>query len=426
MRPSPLPPERMPQPGQPLPGLTLLERLAQAPTAPGQTPPRGPAVALGMFGLLAGLAAAPGALAAPRVNDSGLTVCFSAEREPMACDGSGQDAELGRDVTHPQSADGALGLRFARVCRSGELAGAGDCPATPEPGPGANHWGCTQDRITGLLWELKTRDRSLHDHRRLYTHYSPVYNPDGHYGSARDAAGLVAAVRAEGLCGRSDWRLPDAPELLGLARLGLDFGQAWMDRRFFPNAQFAVYRAGDADRRTTGPGLDLATTSAPDIGADFRAGLRPVQLVSGTAGPDRGAARWAVAANGHEVQDRHTGLTWRRCAVGQLLNSPDCAGSAREMDYFEALAHAQQVAAATGQAWRLPNVKELASLMDASFEAGVDPAAFPNRPQFNLLSGSMSPLYRVAHCVSQYNTGLCSSTGAVQLVRDTPAGAAPK
>ena len=80
------------------------------------------------------------------------------------------------------------------------------------------------------------------------------------------------------------------------------------------------------------------------------------------------------AANGAEVADGQTGLVWARCSVGQSWSGSACTGTASSHTHEQALALAK---AATG--WRLPNVKELASLADKGCQSpSIDSAAFPN------------------------------------------------
>lgn len=89
--------------------------------------------------------------------------------------------------------------------------------------------------------------------------------------------------------------------------------------------------------------------------------------------------RWII--NGAEVKDAATGLIWRRCAEGQELVGNDCLGEAWTFSPLDAQAQAMSEADATGVAWRLPNIKELASL--AELEAmlpAIDSSVFPNTP----------------------------------------------
>jgi hypothetical protein len=96
----------------------------------------------------------------------------------------------------------------------------------------------------------------------------------------------------------------------------------------------------------------------------------------GGAGAAQAQARYSYSADGSEVTDAQTGLVWRRCSQGQSWSGSTCAGSASFYNHEQALA---LVKAEAG--WRLPNVKELSSLVDASrFNPSIDTAAFPSTP----------------------------------------------
>lgn len=146
-----------------------------------------------------------------------------------------------------------------------------------------------------------------------------------------------------------------------------------------------------------------------------------MMLVSGVSGNSLFNARFKLSADQREATDRHTRLVWTRCVMGQVYEGKPkyrCVGTARNLTLDEAVAEAAQVAKRTGQPWRLPNIKELASVMDASYLNGADQFAFPGRPQSRLLSNSVSPLYHLPYVTSNYNSGLAGFDGAVYLVRD--------
>jgi hypothetical protein len=200
----------------------------------------------------AAVLACTGAHAAHRLNDTGIGLCIDANGAFIACVGTGQDAESGRDVTHPRDDDGRVGFSFTRLCNSGEPAGEGHCPILPTPGDGPNEWGCTRDDVTGLLWENKTAT-GLRAGNRMYTFYSPKYDPDGKYGGPHDVTGFLAAVNAAGLCGAHDWRLPSPTELQGIVDMN-PVGAVAIDERFFPNSMANFHWAsgvvrGSAARR---------------------------------------------------------------------------------------------------------------------------------------------------------------------------------
>lgn len=94
-------------------------------------------------------------------------------------------------------------------------------------------------------------------------------------------------------------------------------------------------------------------------------------------------ARYQVSASGDEVRDTVTGLVWRRCAEGMTYSATlsSCTGTATTFMHEQALAHARDVASTTGVPWRVPNAKELTSIVDRSrFNPSIDVAAFPDTP----------------------------------------------
>lgn len=88
------------------------------------------------------------------------------------------------------------------------------------------------------------------------------------------------------------------------------------------------------------------------------------------------------------VRDSRTGLMWDRCALGQSGSA--CAGAASTLTWQAALDAAATFGIYKGyNDWRLPNIKELRSLVE---ECRVNPSinefAFPNTPTSYFWSGS--------------------------------------
>lgn len=78
------------------------------------------------------------------------------------------------------------------------------------------------------------------------------------------------------------------------------------------------------------------------------------------------------------VTDSRTGLTWQRCSAGQSFAAGTCSGTANSYTHEEALAYAK-----TQTGWRLPNVKELSSLVDTGYIGpAIHSTAFPATPSF--------------------------------------------
>ncbi|HEV8691066.1 MAG TPA: DUF1566 domain-containing protein [Ideonella sp.] len=306
------------------------------------------------------------ALAKNQLNDTGMLQCLtSGGYLTSSCANTGQDGSLGRDVERPNAKDGRLGFSFVRVCNSGVPAGEGSCPKQPELGPLPDQWGCTLDRVTGLLWEVKTSDGGSRDYRNTYTNFGDK--------RAGDVSRYPRMVNATGLCGKKNWRLPSPNELLSIADHGVPSPGPTIDTQWFPNTV------------SNGMWTDAPYTPVPEEGRTVtfyygNAGIAMryfglgVRLVSKPVGH---AERFV--ANGDEVTDTSTGLIWRRCSEGQAWTGGACSGSPAEFyGWHNSLNYAKSVAQATGVAWRVPNIKELFSIVDTlRWSPAIDPAYFP-------------------------------------------------
>lgn len=318
-------------------------------------------------GVALGLAVAAPAHAKTGLNDSGMVQCLNATGQLVsACQGTDQDGEFGRDVSSPAKKDGRLGFSFVKVCNSGELAGKGACSKSAALGPGANDWGCTRDKITGLTWELKTDDGGDRDADLVYTQ-TPQHQPG-------DASEFVALVNGRGLCGASDWRLPTALELQSLADHGSPGinGMA-IDTQWFPNQRPFPYWSGEVFSYISDYGW-LVDLGSATVSFQGRTSPWPVMLVRG-AGLGGGKR---YVANGPEVTDTLTGMVWQRCPLGQSWSGTACTGAATWLDWPSAMAAAKSAATNSGLPWRLPNLKELNSLVDRTqYAPSMDRVAFP-------------------------------------------------
>ncbi len=90
------------------------------------------------------------------------------------------------------------------------------------------------------------------------------------------------------------------------------------------------------------------------------------------------------------VTDTRTGLMWKQCAEG--LSGATCqTGSLQGFTWASALAHAEASTFAGYTDWRLPNVKELSSLVeDCRAGPAINTNLFPNTPSTLFWSGSPS------------------------------------
>ncbi len=86
--------------------------------------------------------------------------------------------------------------------------------------------------------------------------------------------------------------------------------------------------------------------------------------------------------NNGTVTDHETGLMWQKCSIGMSYESGDCNGDASRLNWKAALEAAQTANGSSDLGyndWRLPNMKELASLGEiACKRPAINEAMFPN------------------------------------------------
>ena len=87
--------------------------------------------------------------------------------------------------------------------------------------------------------------------------------------------------------------------------------------------------------------------------------------------------RYTVSADGQEVRDTTTQLTWRRCAEGQRFDGKVCTGKPLRYSYGAA----KKAAGAAGSGWRVPTREELVGIVDRKAKKPkIDAQAFPKTP----------------------------------------------
>jgi hypothetical protein len=104
--------------------------------------------------------------------------------------------------------------------------------------------------------------------------------------------------------------------------------------------------------------------------------LAALSLLVGLVGTIQAQTRFTYSTDGSEVSDAKTGLVWQRCTVGQSWSGSTCTGTPSQYSHEAALAYTKNQVG-----WRLPNVKELSSLLDRSvIGPSIDLVAFPATP----------------------------------------------
>lgn len=136
-------------------------------------------------------------------------------------------------------------------------------------------------------------------------------------------------------------------------------------------------------------------------------------------------SRYSDNGNG-TVTDNQTGLMWKQCSEGQ--SGAGCAGIATGLNWPDSLAAGANSSFAGFNDWRLPNVKELASLIErACHRPSINELRFPNTPPTGIYWVSSSSAANGSNAWFVYfsnggvlNASSKSSIGLVRLVRGGP------
>lgn len=322
--------------------------------------------------------AIPGTIRLPQ---TGQTTCYDTEGNLIPCDGTGQDGDIRAGIGWP---DPRLVIVYCDA--------DGPCVDQSADCDSNGSTDMIKDNLTGLIW---ARNADL---------------PNG-YSSWQGALDYVAAMNnGTGLCGHHDWRLPNVIEMESLSHLGHSKSFVnWLTNQNFINVRVGYWssmsRAADPTEawslstldgaiwnraknslltsvwpirgETTPPALLWETGQKTCFDAEGNgiscAGTgQDGAIRAGVAWPD---PRFAVA--GGCVTDNLTGLMWPKNG-----NPPN-----EKISWQGALDYVAAMNSSTGLCgyhdWRLPNRKELFSLIDYSQS---NPALPPNHPFNNVQS----------------------------------------
>jgi len=292
----------------------------------------------------------------------------------------GNDCKTGRDAGATNNLNGKAGFDFTKIAEDGT-----------ELSVLASDWACVKDNITGLLWEAK-KDSGDHDWRRKFYNYDDLNKyqilEDGKkkkplpsdIESMDNALGFINHTNSKRFCGSHFWRLPTSRELLSIVDYGVSAPDPVVDNKFFNHLFPSAYWTSSGLARDDSVAwlVDFFGGTAFDY---YRSFQHRVILVSGDTLDS--FVRFELSADGTEVLDKKNKLAWRRCVEGMHWNGSECSGVAAQIGKDSVFNYASNKRAADGKDWRLPNVKELESIVDRTKEnPSIDLTIFPKTPAY--------------------------------------------
>ena len=299
----------------------------------------------------------PSFLPSGRVPDTGQKKCYN-DTEEIPCPNP-DEAFYGQDSNYTINP-----MSYTKLDVSGnEL--AEDAPS----------WAMVRDNVTGLIWEVKQdMDGSPnydnpHDADNTYTWYDS--DPETNGGDAGtpgdgvdtfDTEQFINALNATNYGGHDDWRMPTIKELSFIVDYGIPQPGPTIDSESFPMTIASWYWSST-------PGIN-AIDEAWNI--NFYYGYKLLYYtksnpyyVRAVRSADSEPLDHLIGNAGGTVTDKSTGLMWQQ------------ASGPGTYSWKQALFYAENLPLADYNDWRLPNIKELQSLIDyGPSNAGINTSVF--------------------------------------------------
>jgi len=266
------------------------------------------------------------------VPDSGQTRCYDSS-EQIVCPQPGADF-YGQDAQY-----GANRQSYTKLDANGN-----------ELPDDAAAWAMIRDNITGLIWENKTADGSIHD-----TGTATNWNNAQIF--------IISQFNARKFGGYNDWRLPTVKELSSIVDRSIILASPAINTDYFPNTASSSYWSS------------TTYASIPESAwlVSFRSGGLSYGKKSCSGGQVRAVRSGLCRSSGNYVDngdgtvtDIVTGLVWQAYTASGTYT------------WRQALAYGESLQLAGYTDWRLPNIHELQSLAEyGRYDTSIDPAAFP-------------------------------------------------
>jgi len=211
----------------------------------------------------------------------------------------------------------------------------------------ATEWAMVRDNVTGLIWEVKTDDGTIHDKDNRY----PWQN-------AQDV--FIAELNTTTFGGYSDWRLPTIKELTSIENLSRY--NPTIDTYYFPET------ASNYPYWSCTPVGSIGVNAWYiyfDSGRDVGSSKSDASYVRAVCGGQSDSS--FVDNRDDTVTDTATGLMWQQVTASTM------------MSWEAALSYSENLSLAEYSDWRLPNRRELRSIVDyEKVYPAVDTDYFPD------------------------------------------------
>ena len=341
------------------------------------------------------------------VPDTGQTKCHDVSGSVITCPSPGQ-ALYGQDANYNINP-----MSYTKLDGSGMV--------LPDS---ASSWSMVKDNVTGLIWENKTDDGTIHDKNNVYTWYDPSSPYPGTPGVGTDTRSFLATLNNANFGGHNNWQAPTIKELSTIVSFNISYPGPTINNKYFPNTQASIYWSSTTCAYNTDSAWGVYFGYGDSNGYS-KSGYGCIRAVyreqSGlSAYYDHSMASPETAAyvdnSDKTVTDTATGLMWQQISIP--ANS-----------WEQALSYCENLSLAGYTDWRLPTPKELESVVDYSrYNPAINVTYFPDTIASFYWSSTTYMYYPDYAWGVNFNYGVCSSSNKgggyrVRAVRGGQSGA---
>ena len=270
------------------------------------------------------------------VPDTGQINCFSNSKS-ITCPESSGESFYGQDANYEINP-----ISLTKLDINGNPA-----PLT------ATEWYMVRDNVTGLIWEVKSDDSdSIHYRDKKFTWYSSDFETNGYvpgdFNNYDNTESFIAELNCSEFGGYSDWRMPTIHELLSIVVYN-SFKPA-INEMYFPNNNLDLYWSSNSNvgnpKYAWGINFNEGNNYRDKTLAKYARAVRGVQSMS---------FENLIINKDKTVTDINTGLMWQRVE-----------GNISEINWESAISYCENLTQSNYFDWRLPDQKELISIVNYS------------------------------------------------------------
>ncbi|HFQ5100903.1 TPA: DUF1566 domain-containing protein [Vibrio vulnificus] len=287
-----------------------------------------------------------------------------------------QDGHVGRDALAREGklnkkGGGPAGFDFTKIDSKGD--------ELPESTP---NWSCVKDNNTGRIWEVKTRDGTIHDIDQSFTWFNSNPKQNGgdpgvenggncNGGAICDTEKFIQHLNTIEFCGQQDWRLPSVSEFLSIVNFGQQIPNvsSYLPPEYFHdhyNPVVGKFYLWLSESKVGTNQAMYSSVSDPTIYPSLKDRSRGIMATAGRPYSDFDRPDRFIFHPDNTVTDTITKLMWTRCLTGQIWDGTDCVGTSARLFWYEHVETATKSNLGGHSDWRIPSVKELDSLRDTT------------------------------------------------------------